>query len=404
MVSLRWSKQLGLVALAAFLTGGAMGAALVPGWALVGVSLAVVSAAAGLVLAFRLARWTSAEAVQSARAAGWASEASEAIRRLAQGDMTTPFPAPPAMGGTMKGFGVFAHHLSEFIGEFTRIIGNVRSASSALVAASAQVSSASQGLSQGTSEQATSVQEITANLEQMNAIIEQNAKNSRQTREIAVKGTREAEESGRAVKETVRAMHDIADRVGIIEEIARQTNLLALNAAIEAARAGEHGKGFAVVASEVRKLSERSQSAAKEIGRLASDSVKIAEQSGALLDQLIPSIKKTADLVEEVAAGSTEQASGVEQMNRAMGQVDQVTERNASSAEQLASTAEEMTTQAQALRDLVSVLHISHGSNGTDPTKATAPGAGARPSSKPPVASAAAPANGDASEAEYHPF
>jgi methyl-accepting chemotaxis protein len=264
------------------------------------------------------------------------------------------------------------------------------------VAASAQVSSASQGLSQGTSEQATSVQEITANLEQMNAIIDQNAKNSAQTREIALKGTREAEESGRAVKETVQAMHDIADRVSIIEEIARQTNLLALNAAIEAARAGEHGKGFAVVASEVRKLSERSQAAAKDIGRLASSSVKIAEQSGTLLDQLIPSIKKTADLVEEVAAGSNEQASGVEQMNRAMGQVDQVTERNASAAEQLASTAEEMTAQAHALRDLVSMLRIdaAGGTNGSsDPRKPPAPANGN---------GGASPA-GDG-EAEYHPF
>jgi methyl-accepting chemotaxis protein len=396
MVSLRWSKQLGLVALAAFLTGGTMGAALVPGWALVCVLLACGLAATGLVLAFRLARWTATEAMHSAQAAAWAQEAGEAIRRLAEGEMATSLPAAPALDGNMKSLGIFAQSLGEFVAEFTRIIGSVRSASSALVAASAQVASASQGLSQGTSEQATSVQEITANLEQMNAIIDQNARNSRQTREIAVKGTREAEESGRAVKETVRAMHDIADRVGIIEEIARQTNLLALNAAIEAARAGEHGKGFAVVASEVRKLSERSQSAAKEIGRLASDSVKIAEQSGSLLDQLIPSIKKTADLVEEVAAGSNEQASGVEQMNRAMGQVDQVTERNASSAEQLASTAEEMTTQAQALRDLVSVLHIGPRPNGDKPAAA---GSAARQA--PATASAVPPAGTDG---EYHPF
>jgi methyl-accepting chemotaxis protein len=398
MISLRWSKQLGLVALMAFLTGGATGAALVPGWALVAILLAAVLAGVGMFFAFRLARWTAVEAAQSARAAAWAKEATQAISKLAEGEMTATFPPPPPLAGTMKGLGVLAHRLTDFINEFVRIIGNVRSASSALVAASAQVSSASQGLSQGTSEQATSVQQITANLEQMNAIIEQNARNSRQTREIALKGTREAEESGKAVMETVRAMHSIADRVGIIEEIARQTNLLALNAAIEAARAGEHGKGFAVVASEVRKLSERSQSAAKEIGRLASDSVRIAEQSGNLLDQLIPSIKKTADLVEEVAAGSNEQASGVEQMNRAMGQVDQVTERNASSAEELASTAEEMTAQAQALRDLVSVLHLGR--------PAAAEGAQAAPAPRPSPMSASAtpPPGADETETEYHPF
>jgi methyl-accepting chemotaxis protein len=165
------------------------------------------------------------------------------------------------------------------------------------------------------------------------------------------------------VQETVKAMHRIADRIGIIQEIAGQTNLLALNAAIEAARAGEQGRGFSVVASEVRKLSERSQMAAKEISELASSSVRVAERSSTLLSDLIPSIKKTTELVEEVAAGSNEQATGVQQMTRAMSQVDQVTERNAASAEQLASTAEEMTAQAQALRELVSVLRMAGGSS-----------------------------------------
>jgi methyl-accepting chemotaxis protein len=285
------------------------------------------------------------------------NQISEILSRLAKGDLDVTVPEHSTID-ELRGM---SRQFGEFVGEVTRVLTSVRSAANALVAASSQVSSASQALSQGTTEQATSVQEITANLEQMNAIINQNASNSSETRRIAVKGAREAEDGGRAVQETVGAMHKIADRVTIIEEIARQTNLLALNAAIEAARAGEQGRGFSVVASEVRKLSERSQAAAKEIGELATSSVRIAEHSGALLAELLPSIRKTAELVEEVAAGSNEQATGVQQINRAMSQVDQVTERSATAAEQLASTAEEMTAQAHSLRDLVSAFHKSGG-------------------------------------------
>ena len=306
----------------------------------------------------------------------WISQISQTLTRLAKGDLDAPVPE----FGSIDELRRMSRQFGEFVAEVTRVLTSVRSAANALVAASSQVSSASQALSQGTTEQATSVQEITANLEQMNAIINQNASNSGETRRIAVKGAREAEEGGKAVQETVGAMHKIADRVSIIEEIARQTNLLALNAAIEAARAGDHGRGFSVVASEVRKLSERSQSAAKEIGELATSSVRIAERSGSLLAELLPSIRKTAELVEEVAAGSNEQATGVQQINRAMSQVDSVTERSATAAEQLASTAEEMTTQAHALRDLVASFHKSaltvtshmrhtsaRGSNGAQP-------------------------------------
>jgi methyl-accepting chemotaxis protein len=281
------------------------------------------------------------------------SQISQTLTRLAKGDLDATVPEL----GSIEELRRMSRQFGEFVAEVARVLTSVRSAANALVAASSQVSSASQALSQGTTEQATSVQEITANLEQMNTIINQNASNSSETRRIAVKGAREAEEGGKAVQETVGAMHKIADRVSIIEEIARQTNLLALNAAIEAARAGDHGRGFSVVASEVRKLSERSQSAAKEIGELATSSVRIAERSGTLLGELLPSIRKTAELVEEVAAGSNEQATGVQQINRAMSQVDQVTERSATAAEQLASTAEEMTAQAHALRDLVSAFH-----------------------------------------------
>jgi methyl-accepting chemotaxis protein len=245
--------------------------------------------------------------------------------------------------------------MSERIGQ---VIGEVRAAAAALSSASAQVAATAQAVTQGTSEQAASVEETTSSLEEMSASIAQNAENSRQTEQMAQKGARDAEESGRAVRETATAMSSIAERISIIEEIAYQTNLLALNAAIEAARAGEHGKGFAVVATEVRKLAERSQAAAKEISGLSASSVKVAERSGQLLDELVPSIRKTADLVQEVTAASTEQSSGVSQISRAMAQVDQVTQRNASATEELASTAEEMATQAEALQDLVSFFQI----------------------------------------------
>jgi methyl-accepting chemotaxis protein len=249
--------------------------------------------------------------------------------------------------------------LSEMVVRLTQTIGEVKSGATALSAASAQVAATSQSLSSGTSEQAASVEESTSSLEEMSASITQNAENSRQTEQLAIKGSRDSEESGRSVKDTVVAMRSIAEKVSIIEDIAYQTNLLALNAAIEAARAGEHGRGFAVVATEVRKLAERSQSAAKEINGLAASSVTVAERSGLLLGELVPNIRKTADLVQEVTAASAEQASGVAQINRAMSQVDQVTQRNAAAAEELASTAEEMAAQSEALQQLVSFFKVA---------------------------------------------
>jgi methyl-accepting chemotaxis protein len=235
----------------------------------------------------------------------------------------------------------------------------VRAGADALSAASGQVAATAQSLSQGTSEQAASVQETTAGLEQMSASITQNAENARQTEQMALQGARDAEGSGEAVRQSMTAMTTIAEKISIIEDIAYQTNLLALNAAIEAARAGEHGRGFAVVATEVRKLAERSQVAATAINDLAGSSVGVAQRSGERLAELVPAIRKTAELVQEVAAASREQASGVTQINKAMTQVDQVTQRAASAAEELASTAEELSSQAEALQRLVAYFRIT---------------------------------------------
>ena len=249
--------------------------------------------------------------------------------------------------------------MSEMTGKLSSIIRDVREGSTAVTSAATQVSASSQSLSQGTSEQAASVEETSASLEQMNASITQNAENSRKVEKVADEGSRAAAESGAAVQQTVDAMKQITAKISVIEDIAYQTNLLALNAAIEAARAGDQGRGFAVVAVEVRKLAERSQLAAKEISDLASRSVAVAERSGQLLADLVPAIRKTAELVQEVTAASTEQSSGVTQINRAMSQVDSVTQRNASAAEELSSTAEELAAQSEQLQQLMTFFHLA---------------------------------------------
>ncbi len=241
--------------------------------------------------------------------------------------------------------------LREVIGQITGAIDNVSSGSQAM-------SASSEEMSQGASEQAAAAEEASSSVEQMTANIRQNADNASQTEKIAIQAAQDAREGGQAVNETVGAMKDIAQRIIIIEEIARQTNLLALNAAIEAARAGEHGKGFAVVAAEVRKLAERSQKAAGEINERSTNSVDVAEKAGKLLDYLVPNIQKTAELVQEISAASREQDAGADQINKSIQQLDSVIQQNASASEEIASTSEELSGQSEQLAEMISYFKV----------------------------------------------
>ena len=245
------------------------------------------------------------------------------------------------------------------------IVAEVKGAADNVAAGSQQMSSSSEEMSQGSTEQAASAEEASSSMEQMASNIKQNADNALQTEKIAFKSAEDGQEGGKAVQQTVVAMKEIAEKISIIEEIARQTDLLALNAAIEAARAGEHGKGFAVVASEVRKLAERSQKAAGEISKLSGSSVEVAEAAGRMLTKIVPDIQKTAELVQEISAASNEQNTGAEQINKAIQQLDQVIQQNATASEEMASTSEELASQAEQLQSTIEFFKIDDSSRKT---------------------------------------
>ncbi|MGO8693035.1 MAG: methyl-accepting chemotaxis protein [Rectinemataceae bacterium] len=277
----------------------------------------------------------------------------EFARRMAEGDFAHTLDVKRG-----DEIGVLADALRAMVDKLKHVVGDVKTVAGNLASGSEQLASSATTLSGGASEQAASGEELSSSMEQMGSNIRQNSDNAMQTEKIAAKAASDAEEGGKAVGDTVVAMREIAGKISIIEEIARQTNLLALNAAIEAARAGDAGKGFAVVAMEVRKLAERSQVAAKEIGERSQTSVEIAEKAGSLLQRIVPDIKRTAELVQEISAASAEQNNGAEQINRAILQLDQVIQQNASGSEELSATSEELSGQARQLQDIMSFFRL----------------------------------------------
>ena len=282
-------------------------------------------------------------------------EVTTTAEEIASGNLTVKVKERSAQDKLMQA-------MANMVGGLTEVASNIQTVANQVMAGSQEMSASSEQLSQGATEQSASVEEVSSSMEQMAANIKQNSDNAQQTEKIALKAAEDGREGGKSVLETVAAMKEIAGKISIIEEIARQTNLLALNAAIEAARAGEHGKGFAVVASEVRKLAERSQTAAAEINKLSASSVQIAEKAGEMLARMVPDIQKNADLVQEITAASNEQSSGAGQINKAIQQLDQVVQQNASASEEMASTSAELLSQAEQLQNTIAFFKLNSGS------------------------------------------
>ena len=263
--------------------------------------------------------------------------------------------------------------LESMVARLRGVVTDAQAAGDNVSSGSQELSSSSEQLSQGATEQASAAEQASASMEEMAANIKQNADNAAQTEKIARQSSRDAEASGQAVSRAVGAMRTIAEKISIVQEIARQTDLLALNAAVEAARAGEHGKGFAVVASEVRKLAERSQAAAAEISALSGDTVQVATEAGEMLNRLVPDIQKTAELVSEISAACREQDIGASQINEAIQQLDKVTQQNASASEEMSATSEELAAQAEELQASIAFFRVDLSNRRPQPAQVAAP-------------------------------
>ncbi len=296
--------------------------------------------------------------------------------QVADGDLTVQ-PAP------LSDKDVLGLALGRMVERLRGVVADALSASDNVSSGSQELSAASEQVSQGATEQASSTEEASASMEQMAANIKQNADNAVQTENIARQSAKDAEVSGQAVSRAVDAMQIIAEKITIVQEIARQTDLLALNAAVEAARAGEHGKGFAVVASEVRKLAERSQAAAAEIGAVSSETVKAAHSAGEMLTKLVPDIRKTAELIAEISAACREQDIGAGQTNEPLQQLDKVTQQNASASEQMSATSEELAAQSEELQASISYFRIEAAGSRARPVQAQTAAPARRPAAKP---------------------
>lgn len=264
-----------------------------------------------------------------------------------------------SFGNRKDELGDLSRSLDSMVATLSRVVGDIKSSASNVAGGSQQLSASAQQLSQGATEQAAGAEQVSSSVETVSANLRKSAENSRLTETLTRKAALDIEDSARAVLHSVEMVKQIAGKIGIIDEIARQTNLLALNAAIEAARAGEAGKGFAVVAGEVRKLAERSQDAAAEIMALAKENKAVAEAAGSGILAIVPEIRKTADLVQEVTSASDEENSGVARIGEAMVQLDAVIQRNASVAEQMAGMAEELASQASAMSDAMSFFKFT---------------------------------------------
>jgi methyl-accepting chemotaxis protein len=336
--------------------------------------LLVALASISLLIAVGAAVWISLSISRGlARAASLA-------QAVAGGDLTRTINNVP-----QDEIGDLIGHVNNMVARLRTVVSDALSASDNVASGSQELSSSAEQLSEGATEQAAAGEEASSSMEQMAANIKQNADNAAQTEKIARQSAGDAQLSGEAVNRAVDAMRTIAEKITIVQEIARQTDLLALNAAVEAARAGEHGKGFAVVASEVRKLAERSQSAAAEIGSVSSQTVKAAQDAGEMLTKLVPNIKKTAELVAEISAACREQDLGADQINQAIQQLDQVTQQNASASEEMSATSEELAAQSEQLRASIAFFRIEDAM-----TAAASPVRAAAPKAR-PVASAARP-------------